>query len=116
MSTDVNDFISSCDAGVLEQKISAALSEVAANVVTYSQKGKVVLTFDVSQLGTSSQVMCSHKIVHTLPTARGKISAEDASQTPFHVGRNGKLTLFPEDQSDMFDLDKKQIQRHSEKH
>lgn len=106
--TDVPDFIGSLRAGVFENKIAAALSEVALGVVTHGKQGKVTLTFDIKQVAESRTVNVQHKIAYTVPTKNGKQQMEDATDTPMHVGRGGKMMLFPEEQ-ESFQFSKEKI-------
>jgi hypothetical protein len=103
MSTDVTSFIDDLDAGVFQDKLSKALSDVAAGVIDHSRTGKVTICFDLKQIGQSHQVAITHKLSYVRPTARGKLSEENTTQTPMYVGKGGSLTLFPEGQGQMFD-------------
>jgi hypothetical protein len=100
--TDLPALLSDLNAGVFEQQINAALSDVAANVVTHGKKGELVLKFSLKQIGDSNQVAMTHSMKFLVPTARGRIVEESAGDTPLHVGRGGKLSLYPQDQADMF--------------
>lgn len=97
-TTDVNALLDDLDAGVFREKIARALSDVAHGVVEYSKAGKVVITLELKQIADSRQVDMSHKLTYVAPTAKGKRSEENTTQTPLYVGRGGKLTLFPENQ------------------
>ncbi|NID15009.1 hypothetical protein HBF32_05945 [Luteibacter yeojuensis] len=89
-------------AGVFEQQVNAAISDVAANVCTHGKKGEVVLKFTMKQIGDSNQVAMTHSMKFLVPTARGRIVEETAADTPLHVSKGGKLTLYPEEQREMF--------------
>lgn len=100
--TDVTQFISDLDGTVFMQKLSIALSEVAAGVVDNDKPGKVQITFDMTRLGDSYQVMVNHKILTVIPTRRGKRGEDDTTKTPMHVGEGGRVSLLQEDQLQMF--------------
>lgn len=100
--TDVTKFIADLDGGLFEEKLSHALSNVAGAVCTLGSQGEVSVKFTFKQIGSGHQVSVAHKLVFSVPTKRGKLSEEDTTETPMHVGRRGKLSLFPEDQIDMF--------------
>ena len=100
--TDATQFLSDLDGGVFVQKLSHALSEVAAGAVDNGKTGKVQITFEVSRLGDSYQVMVGHKILTVVPTNRGKRGEEDTTKTPMHVGKGGRISLLQEDQLQMF--------------
>ena len=51
----------------------------------------------------AAQVICSHALKFTRPTADGKASEEATRKTTLHVGKFGRLTLAPENQLAMFD-------------
>lgn len=93
--TNVQDFIGALGAGVLEKKLSMLLSQAAHGTILHgrgSKKGKVTLELTLQQVGENSQVIVSHRLSHSTPTARGKKTEEDITETPMYVGKNGKLT------------------------
>lgn len=100
MTTNVRALLDDLDAGVFENKLAKALSDTALAVVTQGKKGRVTVQFDLEQIGSSQQVMLHHKLVYAHPTPKGKISEENTTNTPMHVGRGGAMTLFPEEQTD----------------
>lgn len=102
-STHVADLMGDLDAGVFEQKLARSLSDVALGVVTTGKKGKVVVTFDLEQIANSNQVNLHHSLKYVKPTGNGKLTEENTTATPMHVGVGGKLTLFPENQQNLFD-------------
>lgn len=101
MSTDVNEFITDLDGSVFAQKVSKALSIVAAGVVDHEKAGKVTLTFDIKKLG-SQQVSIEHKLAFVKPTQRGKQSEDDATTTAMYVAPGGAMSFFQPDQTQMF--------------
>lgn len=105
-ATDTNEFINSLNAGVFAQQVGRALSDVAAGVVDFGKKGKVMITFDLSQIGESNQVKINHKLVYTAPTRRGSKREDTSLDTPMYVTENG-LELFQNDPT-------KQLFRNSE--
>lgn len=102
MTTEVAQFVGDLGAGVVEEKLSHILSEVAGAVTDHSKQGKVKIEFNIKQIGSGNQVMVSAKIGFSRPTARGDKSETDSTQTAMYVGTRGKMTIFPEDQTDMF--------------
>ncbi len=102
MSTDFCVFISDLDAGVFENKVKQALSDVAGGVVNNNAAGQVILKFDLKRIGQSCQVQVQHQVKYTVPTSNGKVIEEDSTSTPMYVGTNGRLTFFPENQEVMF--------------
>ena len=100
--TNASTFFEDLDAGVFAEKLGAVLSDVAAGVIDQAKPGKVQITLDFKRIGNSYQVAVSHKLAYTKPTARGKISEENSTETPMHVGSGGAMTLFPENQGAMF--------------
>lgn len=95
-ATDTNEFMNSLNAGVFSQQVGRALSDVAAGVVDFHKKGKVIITLDLSQIGESNQVKINHKLVYTAPTRRGSKREDTALDTPMYVTENG-LELFQND-------------------
>lgn len=100
-TTDVAELLGELNAGVYEQQINRALSDIAANVCTHGKKGELTLKFTVQQIGDSNQVKVTHALKSVVPKARGKVTEEHATDTPLHVGSGGKLTLFPNNQTRM---------------
>lgn len=108
MATDVKELFSDLDAGVFENKIGVALSEVAQGVLNNRAKGSVIIEINLEAMN-EMQVMLSHKLKFTKPTSRGKSSEEDTTHTPMYVGRGGNLSLHMEDQEQLFSKDGKII-------
>lgn len=102
--TNLIDMLDELNAGVFRQQLEKALSDVALGVVTHGdkgKKGKVTVTFDMSRIGESNQVNLTHKLEYRAPTARGKRTEDVTAQTPLHVGRNGRLSMLPDNQPDL---------------
>jgi len=95
-ATDTTEFLGSLNAGVFAQQVGRALSDVAAGVVDHGKKGKVVLTFELSQIGESNQVKVNHKLDFAQPTKRGTKREDTALDTPMYVTANG-IELFQND-------------------
>ncbi len=51
--TDVPVFLGDLDGGVFNNKLAAALNDVALGVINNGGKGKVVVTFDIDRLSNS---------------------------------------------------------------
>lgn len=103
--TNVPDFLGELDAGVFQNKISAALNDTALGVLNNGGKGKVVITFDIDRLSNSveeKRVSIKHQLKFVTPTPRGKVSEEDTTETPMFVGKGGKLTVLQEEQGQLF--------------
>lgn len=101
-STNFNEVMEELNGGVFLQQVGRALSDVAMGVVINgdkSKKGKVTITFDMVRIGESSQVAVKHTLSYSKPTARGKTSEEAATDTPLYVGRGGRLTVMPDNQT-----------------
>ena len=99
--TDLESLFDELNGGVFRQQLERALSDAALGVVTHGdkgKKGKVTVTFDMSRIGESTQVNLTHKLEYRVPTARGKRTEDVTCDTPLHVGRNGKLSLMPDNQ------------------
>ena len=70
--TNIAELLGNLNAGVFEEQINTALSDIAANVCIARQKGELVLRFAVKQIGTSNLVTVTHcsKSVVPKPAAR----------------------------------------------
>lgn len=102
-ATDVAEFMSDLDGGQFERMLSIAISQVAAGTCDNDGKGEVNLKLSFTKVPGASQVICSHALKFTRPTADGKASEEVSRKTALHVGKFGRLTLAPENQMAMFD-------------
>ena len=102
-ATDVAEFITDLDGGQFDRMLSIALSQVAAGTCDNDGKGEVSVKFSFTKVPGAAQVICSHALKFTRPTADGKASEEVTRKTALHVGKFGRLTLAPENQMAMFD-------------
>lgn len=102
MKTDVAAFVQDLDGGTFESKLAQVLSDVAASVIDNQRKGQVTLTFDISRIGSSYQVSVAHTLAFKRPTLRGEMGEKETVATPMHVGQGGRLSLFPENQGQLF--------------
>jgi hypothetical protein len=105
--TNVGEFIGELDAGLFDEKVSEILSVVAASVMDVSEykngaSGKVAIELEISRIGSSFQVNVAHNLKYTVPTQYGKKTEENKKSTPMHVGKGGRMTFFPEDQTQLF--------------
>lgn len=102
MTTEIQQFVSDLNGGVLEQQLSQALSDVASGVVLHGKAGKILISLDISRIGDSSQVKIKHCLDFAKPTSKGRVREDVTGETPMHVGAGGRMSLFPEHQHDMF--------------
>lgn len=105
--TDVGEFFTDLDAGIFAQKLGAAISECSAAAIDKGRKAKISIELNISQIGSSHQVTVAHKLTYSRPTSKGSLKEDNATSTPMHVGTGGKVTLFPENQGQMFDREGK---------
>lgn len=95
-ATDVGEFLSALDGGVLEQKLAVALSHVAAAVMDHDRSGEVVLRLTIERLdGAAFQCRIKHALKFTRPTEAGKVSEDEERATVMWVGQYGRLTVLP---------------------
>lgn len=102
MSTDVEKFVADLGAGVFEEKLSTVLSQVALAVSDRMAKGKIDISLELKPMANGAQVVVKHSLKYTKPTLRGNSSEVDTTETLMYVGKKGSMTLYPEDQTDMF--------------
>ena len=93
--TNVDDFVSELNAGVLIDQLGISLSAAALATIANgrSAKGKVSLDFTFGQIGDNDQVLVSVKLSSVMPSKKGKKSEENTTETPFFVGKGGQLTI-----------------------
>ncbi len=99
--TNFAEMIGELNAGVFEQQVNQAISDVALGVVTQGKAGEVTIKLSLKQIGEGNQVSVTHKLSYVKPTMRGKLSEEAATDTPMHVGSGGVVSLFPNAQTRM---------------
>jgi hypothetical protein len=99
--TDVAALLPDLNAGVFEQQINTALSDVAMNVCTWDKKGEVIVKFAMKRIGEGNQVALTHSIKSVRPNKRGRSIEEYSVDTPLHVGQGGSLTLYPNTQTSL---------------
>lgn len=97
---NVRTLLDDLDAGVFEQRVAAALAEVASAVVHHGRAGKVVIEFGMERITTTSQIEVTHKVRFEQPTSRGRMIEEAVGETPMHVGTGGVLSIVPIAQGD----------------
>lgn len=102
-ATDVQEFLSNLEGGVLQEALGNILSDIAFSVRNNDSriKGRVNLSLSFEKLN-DNQVMITHKIDFKKPTSKGSISEDRESQTPMYVNKGGELSIFSKDQGDMF--------------
>lgn len=95
-ATDVGEFLTALDGGVLERKLAVALSHVAAAVMDHDRSGEVVLRLTIERLdGAAFQCRIKHALKFTRPTEAGKVSEDEERATVMWVGQYGRLTVLP---------------------
>jgi hypothetical protein len=100
--TDIPEFFSELGAGVFEEKLARILSETASAVMANNKEGEVTLKFKIKPI-SSSQAKIAHAIEFKAPTLNGQKSEKNLTDTVMYVGAKGKMSLFPENQTQMFD-------------
>lgn len=103
--TDPGEFLANLNAGVFANQMGRALSDVAAGVVEHGKKGKVIVTFEIAQIGETHQVEVAHKLDFETPTKRGKKREDTALKTPMFVTEKG-LQLFADNPTGALFTDK----------
>lgn len=101
------DILRDINAGTFEEQLSVVLAQAAGSAVAYGGKtgSKVTIELQFVQIGQSNQVQCIAKMTAKMPTAidgRGEIIERRKTDTPFHVGTGGLISLTPVGQEDMF--------------
>lgn len=93
--TELEHLFEHMNAGVFKQKVEAHFNNCAAGVINVPRKAKakITLTFNIEQVGEGDQIIISHQIEASTPTKRGKKTETDLTETPFFVGRAGKITF-----------------------
>lgn len=81
-----------------------AFREVAFGVTNERRTGEIVIRLKIKPINDSSQVNCQHSIKYTKPTAKGSVVEDATTSTLLHVGKGGRMSLYPETQLDLLNL------------
>lgn len=99
--SEVAELLGELGAGTFEEKLSRVINETASAVMANEREGEVVLKFKIKPISN-----CQAKVMHTIefkaPTLNGIKSEKNTTDTVMYVGQKGKMSLFPEDQMQMF--------------
>lgn len=99
--TDIAEFIGELGAGVFEEKLTRTIRETALAAMQYNKTGEITLKFKITPIN-QSQVKIVHTIINKAPTMNGEKAEKNATDTHMFVGEKGKMSLFPENQAQMF--------------
>jgi len=72
--TDLPEFINDLDGGVFAEKVSRALSDVAAGVIDFDDKGELTIKLKLARIGNSYRVGIKHSLNYSVPEANGSYS------------------------------------------
>lgn len=100
--TDVTQFLSEIDAGRLEAQLGHALSLCGRALLENDGTSKITLSFDLKRVAGSGQIQVASKMQYKHPTRAGELSEMCKGNTLMHVGRGGRLSFMPENQTDLF--------------
>lgn len=99
--TEIAEFFGELGAGVFEQKLSRTLSETALACMANNKTGEIVLKFKITPIN-QSQAKIAHTITSKAPTLNGEKSEKNITDTHMYVNAGGNMSLFPENQTQMF--------------
>lgn len=100
--TDLPQFINDLDGGVFAEKISRALSDVAGGVIDHDGKGELNIKLKFERIGNSYRVGIKHALSYKVPEANGSYSQENTTESVMHVNTGGRMSMFPENQNQLF--------------
>lgn len=95
------------DAGMVQKKLTEALSAAAIGTVNFDKQGEVTLNFKIKRMSDTGQVGIAHTVKSVVPTANGKITEENTTNTAMWVHTSGLVTVTSEKQGDIFDAEMK---------
>ncbi|QEY15501.1 hypothetical protein D0C16_05630 [Cellvibrio sp. KY-GH-1] len=101
--SEISEFLAELGAGTFEEKLQRTINETASLVMTNNREGEVTIKFKMKPI-SSSQAKVTHSIDFKAPTLNGQKSEKNTTDTVMYVGQKGKLSLFPENQTQMFDM------------
>jgi|LUMD01.1.fsa_nt_gb hypothetical protein len=65
--TNVDDFVGELEAGIFKERLAIMLTEAALGAVMHNRKGKVNVSFDITRVNESGQVMICANLKNTKP-------------------------------------------------
>ena len=99
--SEVADFFGELGAGVFEEKLTRSLKETALACMVNNKTGEISLKFKISPIN-QSQAKITHLITTKAPTLNGEKAEKNSTETHMYVNTGGKMSLFPENQTQMF--------------
>jgi hypothetical protein len=99
--SDIGDFISELGAGVFEEKVQQALKDAGYATMAHAAPSEITIKLKISP-ASKSQAKIVHSIVAKIPQLNGEKTEKNTTHTIMYVGEKGKLSIFPENQTDMF--------------
>jgi hypothetical protein len=99
--SDVAELLAELGAGAFEEKLARVIGETAMAVMSNNREGEVVLKFKMKPI-SNVQAKVVHTIEFKAPTPYGVKSEKNATDTVMYVGSKGKMSIFPENQTQMF--------------
>lgn len=97
----IQEIFENMEGGQFIGRVEKAIADSALATVVRdgkAAKGKVDITLTFERIAESSQVRVIANVKFDAPTSRGRRSESYACETPMHVEKGGRLTLFPEAQ------------------
>lgn len=99
--SEIGDFIGELGAGTFEEKVHAALREAGYSAMKTNASSEITIKLKITP-ASQSQAKVEHTISTDMPTLNGKKKEINKTHTLMYVGEKGKLSIFPENQADMF--------------
>ncbi len=99
--SEIGEFIGELGAGVFEEKLTRTLRETALAAMQHCKSGEITLKFKITPIN-QSQAKISHAINSKAPLLHGEKTEKNLTDTHMYVGEKGKMSLFPENQTQMF--------------
>ena len=99
--SEIEEFISELGAGVFEEKLTRSIKDTALACMANNKTGEISLKFKITPIN-QSQAKITHLITTKAPTLNGEKTEKNSTDTHMFVGKGGKMSLFPEDQTQMF--------------
>tara|TARA_R110001606_G_scaffold8453_3_gene37198 strand:+ start:2973 stop:3341 length:369 start_codon:yes stop_codon:yes gene_type:complete len=105
--TDTTELLSDLGGGAFLKALDITLSEIGAAVIENRKGGSVTVEIKIKPQGSGMNVVCNHKMSCVIPTENGKKTEDLELLTPLVVNEKGNITMYPENQLQMFEKDSK---------
>lgn len=102
---DNTKILEDLDAGMFQQKIAAAMTDAGRAAIGYAKNSKVTIVLTYHPISNTRQCQVTHQISSDVPHEFGNTVDKDTKTTPVYIHDDGRQSITPQNQKDMFPTD-----------